>query len=93
VNPILSTLDLGTHLNGVLPHASVCVIRCKPHQGHEEEEEDTPLYKKEEEERREKKKEEEGRAKKRRGKGGGRSLHQGEAGASRPPMAGTSSWR
>ena len=41
VNSLLTTLDLGTPLDGLLPHADVlCVIRYKEHQGHREE--DTP---------------------------------------------------
>jgi hypothetical protein len=39
VNPLLSTLDLDTSPNGMLPHANaLCVIRYKLHQGYEEEE-------------------------------------------------------
>ena len=37
VNSLLTTLDLGTPLDGLLPHADVlCVIRYKEHQEHEE---------------------------------------------------------
>ena len=44
VNSLLTTLDLGTPLDGLLPHADVlCVIRYKEHQGHQEE--DTPWSK------------------------------------------------
>jgi hypothetical protein len=44
VNSLLTTLDLGTPLDGLLPHADVlCVIRYKEHQGHQEG--DTPWSK------------------------------------------------
>jgi hypothetical protein len=44
VNSLLTTLDLGTPLDGLLPHADVlCVIRYKEHQDHGEE--DTPWSK------------------------------------------------
>ncbi|XP_071678893.1 uncharacterized protein [Lolium perenne] len=44
VNSLLTTLDLGTPLDGLLPHADVlCVIRYKEHQGYQEE--DTPWSK------------------------------------------------
>jgi hypothetical protein len=50
VNSLLTTLDLGTPLDGMLPHADVlCVIRYKPHQ--DPGEEDTP-WSREGEERR-----------------------------------------
>jgi hypothetical protein len=90
VNSILSTLDLGTHLNGVLPHASLCVIRYKSNQGHEEEEV-TPLFKEEEERKKNMRRGEEGKKEeeKRGRESGGRSLHQGEAGASRLPWPAT----
>ena len=39
VNSLLTTLDLGTPLDGLLPHADVlCVIRYKAHQDPEEDE-------------------------------------------------------
>ena len=44
VNSLLTTLDLGTPLDGLLPHADVlCVIRYKEHQDRGEE--DTPWSK------------------------------------------------
>jgi hypothetical protein len=50
VNSLLTTLDLGTPLDGMLPHADVlCVIRYKAHQ--DPGEEDTPWSREGEEQR------------------------------------------